>query len=90
MTNFTFIIGDKLIKAEKVEAYQGYAKRVYAKEGHAVVDLATSELAVRFLNKVSRPGLSVTYEVLLKMAQRDPELFELTADLARIKTKEGL
>lgn len=89
MTDIAFQIGDRFIRAEKVDAYQGYAKRVHAKETHAVIDLATTELAQRFLNKVAEPGQGVTYAKLLDMAQRDPELFELTADLARYKTTCG-
>lgn len=80
---------EKVIRAEKVQAFRGAHKRVFLKEDHAVIDLATTELAQRFLSKVAQPGQGVTYVLLLEMAQRDPELFELTAVLARYKTARG-
>lgn len=89
MAKLMFHIDEKLITVEKVEAYQGYANRVYLKEGHALVDLVTSELAKRFLSKVAYPGEGVSYAKLLEMAQRDPELFTLTSSLARLKTEVG-
>lgn len=72
-------------QTEAIMAFKGGANRIFVDEQQAIVDLAINKLAGRYLAKYEAGSKQPTFSELIDIAQRDPDLFNIVADLAKHK-----
>lgn len=71
--------------AHPVMAYKGFASRVHAKPEDACIDIATQELAQRWLAVCPHTvPPSPSFKQIMDWVALDPDLFEAAVALARI------
>ena len=79
----TLDLGIIQITASISAAFLGASGRLHVSERDAVVDKATAELAARWLRKAEVGDGS--FNELMQLIERDPELIEATVRLLRFK-----